>query len=114
MYWFLNGKFFHKMVKHSAFSDVIWIWICTFHVQMNWASEIRSWRKNPLLVLAFTSFTVTCSYSQHDMHSMHMDNDSGAINHFMQHTSFFSPNLPMSRDGSGTSWLPMKVLHGCT
>lgn len=55
------------------------------------------------------------SAQQHDMHAMHGYNDSlPAADHSamdmepggMTMTSSYSLNLPMSRDGSGTSWVP--------
>lgn len=39
------------------------------------------------------------------MHNMH-DMDDMPVMDTMKMTSLFSPNLPMSRDGSGTSWQP--------
>lgn len=59
------------------------------------------------LVIAFTS-----SFAQHEMHQMPMAKDSMKMSmdtmqmpmEHKQMTSAFSPNLPMSRDGSGTSW----------
>ena len=57
--------------------------------------------KSVMLLILF-SFSLNISLAQHE-HHMQMDTmkmDS------MQMISFFSPNLPMNRDGSGTSWQP--------
>jgi hypothetical protein len=79
--------------------------------------------------LFFISFLLTTniSFAQHDMSNMKMDGDTMKMEEQpMQMTFSFSANLPMNRDGSGTSWQPdaspmmmyMKMLgtdeHGMT
>lgn len=61
----------------------------------------------PLLILFLVSFT---TFGQHDMHHMHMNDTTMQMDYDsmdmppMSHA--FSLNLPMSRNGSGTGWLP--------
>jgi hypothetical protein len=63
--------------------------------------------KNVWLLLCLFSLASKVSIAQHDMNNMPMDSDTMKMdNSSMQMTSFFSPNLPMNRDGSGTSWQP--------
>ena len=65
-----------------------------------------------LLSIAFL-FSAKFSFAQHNMHGMDMKKDSLPARNdttvrvdTMKMTSNFSPNLPMNRDGSGTSWQP--------
>src|SRR3989442_13623502 len=73
-------------------------------------------------LLLFFSFSLAAkiSFAQHDMGNMKMQSDTMKMEmDSMKMTSSFSPNLPMNRDGSGTSWQPdaspmfmyMKMLH---
>lgn len=70
-----------------------------------------------LLIISF-SFIARTAFAQHDMPGMNMQKDTtkksmNSMNMVMptdsmnmNMTSAFSPNLPMNRDGSGTSWQP--------
>lgn len=53
-------------------------------------------------------FTLTTHFAQHDKHAAHKHGDTlkPMVHDSMQMHSFFSPNLTMNRDGSGTSWQP--------
>jgi hypothetical protein len=57
----------------------------------------------------FFSFSLRAniSFAQHDIHNMKMQSDTMKMEmDSMRMNSFFSLNLPMNRDGSGTSWQP--------
>jgi len=62
--------------------------------------------KSALILICVIFFLPKNTFAQHDGHNqspkdtMKMDHDK------MQMTSFFSPNLPMNRDASGTGWQP--------
>lgn len=66
--------------------------------------------KIKLMVLFVLSIISNPSISQHDHNQKKVEKDTMKIAlvemDSMEMTSFFSPNLPMSRDGSGTSWQP--------
>lgn len=62
----------------------------------------KDYFKIVLLILALSSRS---SFAQHNMHNMKMQPDSIVMDS-MKMSSSFSPNLPMNRDGSGTSWQP--------
>jgi len=64
------------------------------------------WILRFILLLSFTG-TASESRAQHDMQGMDMGNDTMKMDEMpMEMHSLFSQNLPMSRDGSGTSWQP--------
>jgi len=57
------------------------------------------------LILLF--FATNITFAQHDMNYKHAMSDTMKMEKdSMRMTSFFSPNLPMSRDAGGTSWQP--------
>jgi hypothetical protein len=59
------------------------------------------------LLLFLFSLTSKISIAQHDHQKMQMSSDTLKMDRdSMKMTSFFSPNLSMNRDGSGTSWQP--------
>ncbi|MFI5124563.1 MAG: hypothetical protein ACHQDF_04500 [Chitinophagales bacterium] len=61
--------------------------------------------KNILILLpVFTIFMATSALGQHHSHEGMDGMDMGGMNMPMNHA--FSLNLPMSRNGSGTGWLP--------
>lgn len=62
----------------------------------------------PVWLLLFLYLLLsTSTFAQHDKHGVHRDSDTiKTEKDSMKMTSFFTPNLPMSRDGSGTSWQP--------
>jgi len=60
-----------------------------------------------LLVFLIYFLSENNSFAQHDMGNMQMEPDSMVVEMGgMKMTSSFSVNLPMNRDGSGTSWQP--------
>jgi len=61
--------------------------------------------KIKLLLLFTVLITAKISFTQHDHQKKEVEKDTMKMDS-MQMTSFFSPNLPMSRDGSWTSWQP--------
>src|SRR5262245_47438968 len=77
-----------------------------------WKSVRNFFKKDCCKVLLFLfslSFIAKISFAQHDMPGMNMQHDSmdmSVDSTSMEMTSSFSPNLPMNRDGSGTSWQP--------
>ena len=65
------------------------------------------------LVLSFSIVGSLSAYSQHEHHNMGMDTTQPMMKMEHQHehgkssmSSAFSKNLPMTRNGSGTAWLP--------
>jgi hypothetical protein len=63
--------------------------------------------KSALLLLVLFSIGAKNIVAQHETHHMPADSNMMKMDEeTMQMASFFSPNLPMSRDGSGTSWQP--------
>lgn len=58
-----------------------------------------------LKILSIFLFTAFGIHAQHEEHETKEDSTMKEETE-MEMSSFFSPNLPMSRDGSGTSWQP--------
>jgi hypothetical protein len=78
---------------------------------MNWVIIIYEKRKRQILLIIVFFFLLTKIIAQHSGHHMHdtikmnaMDNMSIDTLQMMSHS--FSRNLPMNRNGSGTSWQP--------
>ena len=82
----------------------------------NVGSENESMKKLFLLLLFSLYFKQYC-LGQNDMHNMHHESDTTkAANNSMEMPNMshaYSMNLPMTRNGSGTGWLPdASVMYG--